>query len=260
MSLAPQAFPESLDGTDPLGLPGPRAPQVSQEEMGKQGRPARKAASARWAPPDRREARETPAPSALLGTPAWQGSPDQQDHQGPPGPPDLQAQDLPPGLTTWKAPGDPSGGLPKAPTGRRHRPARPESRGILEPWGQQGPREKSEQTELPGCPASPAERAQLDPRDQKERRAPGETKETPGRTEWGSRASRDPLDPQGLSSMYQTERWRACQAPRAARGLQASPDRPGQRVTWAPKASQASRDPRARRASQAQSSAPTADH
>lgn len=45
-----------------------------------------------------REARETLAPSALLGSTAWQEPPDPQAHQGPLAPPGPQAQDSPQGL------------------------------------------------------------------------------------------------------------------------------------------------------------------
>lgn len=216
----------------------------------------------RRAPQDPREARETLAPSALLGSTAWQEPPDPQAHQGPLAPPGPQAQDSPQGLMTWKAPGAPSGQQPEVLTGCRDRLARPESRGILELWGHQGAREKLEQTEHLASPASQAERVQLDPRDQKEKRGLRERKETQGRMEWGSQDSRDLLDPQDLSSTCRsrTECWRACQAPRAVRASLASPDQPGQRETWAPKASRASRDPRVRRESRARSSALTAEH
>lgn len=245
----------------PPGFLGPQDPQVLQEKMGNQDRAARKAALARRAPQDPREARETPAPSAHLGSTAWQDAPDQQDHQGPRAPRGLQAQDSLRGLTTWKAPGAPSGRQPEVPMGRRDHLARLESRGILESWGHQGPRERPEQTELLGSPAFLAGRVQPGSRDQKEKKGPRERKATQGRTEWGSQASRDPLDPQGLLSTCRsrTERWRACRAPRAGWGSQASPDQPGRRETWAPEASRASRDPRARRVSRAWSSALTAE-
>lgn len=45
-----------------------------------------------------REARETLAPSALLGSMAWQEPPDPQAHQGPLAPRGPQAQDSPQGL------------------------------------------------------------------------------------------------------------------------------------------------------------------
>lgn len=258
MSPDPQAFLECLGEMGPPGLLGPRDPQVLQEKRGNQARLARKATWARWAPQDPREVRETLAPSALLGSTAWQEPQDQQDLQGPQAPPGLQDQDSLQDLTTWKAPGDPSGRQPEVLTGRRDRPACPESRGILEPQGHQGPREKSEQTELP---ASLAERARLEPRDPKEKKGPRERKATQGRMEWDSQASPAPPGPLGLSSTCRSRigRWRVCRAPRAARGLQAFPDLPGQKETWAPEASRAPRGPRVRRVSRAWSSAPTGE-
>lgn len=94
---------------DTLGSPAPQDLQEPQEKTGGQERLARKAALAKWAPQDLREARETPAPWVLLERTAWQEPPDQQDHQAPPDPLGLQDQDFPQGLMTWKAPGDPSG-------------------------------------------------------------------------------------------------------------------------------------------------------
>lgn len=114
--------------------------------------------------------------------------------------------------------------------------------------------------DLPGSPASLAERAQPEPRDPKEKKGPRERKVTQGGMEWGSLASPDPPGPQDLSSTCRsrTERWQACRDLRAGRGTQAFLDRLGQREIWAPKASGAPRDPRARRASRARSSAPMA--
>lgn len=216
------------------------------------------------APQDLREARETPAPLALLARTAWQDPPDQLGRrglQGPPGSRGPRDQDSLQGLMTWKAPGDPSGRQREVLTGHRDRPACLESRGILDQLGHRALREKSEQMEVPGSPASPAERARLEPRGQKEKKGPRERKATQGRTEWGSQASLDPLDPQGLSSTCRsrTEQWPACRDPRAAPGSLAFPDQPGRRETWAPKASRASQDPRARRVSRVQSLAPMAE-
>lgn len=120
---------------DTLGSPAPQDLREPPEKTGGQERRARKAASAKWAPQDLREARETPVSWVLLERTAWQEPPDQQDHRdypGPPGPPGLQDHDFPQGLMTWKAPGDPSGCQPEALTGYRERPASLDPRGILE--------------------------------------------------------------------------------------------------------------------------------
>lgn len=119
-------------GTGPLGFLAPRVHQALQEKEEDQGGWARRAAPVKWAPQDLREARVTLGLLALLGRMAWQEPPDQPDHQGPQDPPGHQDQNSPQGLMTWKALGDPSGRRLKEPAGRRDRPARPESRGILE--------------------------------------------------------------------------------------------------------------------------------
>lgn len=113
-----------------------------------------------------------------------------------------------------------------------------------------------EQTEPLGPQASPAERALLAPRGQKEIKEAREKKVTQGRTEWGIQASPGPLDPLDLWSTCQrrTAQWPVCQDPRAGRGTQAFLDLLGRRVTWAPKASGASRDPRVKRVNLAVSS------
>lgn len=209
---------------DTLGPLGPRDLQVFQGKTGDQERPARKAALAKRAPQDLREARETLVPSALLERAAWQDHLDQQDRKGPPGllgPLGLRDQDFLQDLMTWKAPGDPesrmtrkapgdpSGWEPEVLMGCRDRLAGLESRGILEFLGYRGPREKSVQADPLGFPASRAEKVWTEPRDQKEKKGPRERKETQGRTEWGSRGPPGPPDLQGLSSMCRsrTEQW-----------------------------------------------------
>lgn len=247
-----------------------------QGKMGDQERPARRAALAKQAPPDLREARGTLVPLALLGRTAWQDHLDQQDHKGPlglPGPPDVRDQDFLQDLMTWKAPGDPdsrttrkalgdpTGWQPAELMGCRDSPAGLESRGILEYLGYQGPREKSVQVGPPGFLASPAERAWTEPRDQKEKKGPRERKATQGRMEWGSQAPPGLPDLRGLSSTCRsrTEQWPWPTESRASRGMRASPGQPGRRETWAPEACRAPRDPRARRGSRAQSPALTAE-
>lgn len=114
--------------------------------------------------------------------------------------------------------------------------------------------------ETEGFLACLEERGQLAPQGQKERKGAREKRETRGRTAWDSQAS---LDPQGLRdvrSMCQMrrEQWQACQDLRAGRATQAFPDLLDRRVTWVPKARRDFQGLRARRESQARSSAPKA--
>lgn len=179
-----------------------------------------------WAPQDPREARETLAPLELLGSAAWREPLGWLDLQDPRDPPGHQDQDSLLDSMTWKALEHPSGQQHAALMGHRDRLAHQDSRGILEPLGHLGPREKLELTEPAGSLASLAERAQLGPRDLKETRGAQEREVTQGRMEWDSRACPGPLDPQGPWSTCRSrmELWRACRGLRAGQASQASPD------------------------------------
>lgn len=251
------AFLVGLGATDPLGFQAPRAPRVLQGKRVHQERWARKAALVTQAPQDPREARETPAPLVFPGRPAWQEPLVQLDLQDPQDPPGHQDQDLLLDLMTWKALEHPSGPQPAAPMGHRDRPACQDSRGILEPAGHLGPREKLEPMEPVGSLASLAERAQRGPRDLKETKGALEKEVTQERMEWDSQACLGPQDPQGPWSTCRsrTEQWQAHQGLRAGPASQASLDLLDRRVTQVPEASRASQDPRVRRGSLAVSSA-----
>lgn len=250
-----------LGATDPVGLQAPRAPQALQGKRVHQERRARKAALVTRAPQDPREAKETLAPLVLLGRAAWQEPLVRLDLQDPRDPPDHRDQDSLQDLTTWKAPEHPSGRQPAAPMGHRDLPACQDLRGILEPAGRLGPREKLEPMEPRASLASLAERAQLGPRGPKETKGAPEKGVSQDRMEWDSQACLGPQDPQGPWSTCRsrTEQWPVCQGLRAGLASRASLDLLDQRATRAPEESRGSQDPRVRRASLVASSALTAE-
>lgn len=261
MCQDPQAFLVCLGERVPRAFPALRDPRVLQGRRAPREQLARRAASATSAAQDPRAARETLALSAHPERKAWQEPLGLLGLRDPPDPLGHQDQDLLLDLMIWKAPDYHSGQQAEAPRGCRDLLVCRDLRGTPERQGHLEPREKSEQTVCGAFLVSPGKKVQVGPRGPKERKGARGKGESQEEMEWDSRAFLGPLDPQGLWSTcpVRMEPLQVCQDLRAGRGSQVFQDPPGQRVTWVPKASKASRGPRVRRGSLVPSSAPMAE-